>query len=175
MGEERRGMPSLQWGMTFGIILVVISIIIPVIWLVANGYHIPPDAGQTQSIINQSGVGIVFFAITSALLSLASYFLAGFLTARDSGSIRAGGFSAALAFLASIMVWDLVSAVVLRISASALLAEIAGLPMNVRAALALLTAAGNIGCLLTGALVAAGIGALGALLGCAIYGRASYP
>ncbi|MGH2515566.1 MAG: hypothetical protein ACRDHP_07910 [Ktedonobacterales bacterium] len=166
-------MPALHWGLVFGIVQVIIGVV-PILWLVANGYHIPPNATETQTILNQSSAALALFFVVGGLFSLASYVFAGFLTARDTGTVGAGALAAALACLANLMVSYLIAAIVLKISYSQILDEIGGLPASFRALLAISYALSTICGLVVGCVIAAGIGALGALLGCAIFGRASY-
>lgn len=173
MEEEGTGFPAIRWGLVFGIILVVIGVI-PLIWVVAHGYHVPPDSAESRAIVNQLGVTLLYYVIGSVVISLLSYFLAGFMTARDTGTVPAGAFAAAVAYLAFSMVSYVVSAVVLKLSAGSLLNDIAGLSGSTRAALAFSYALSSVCGLLIGALLSAGIGALGALLGRAIYGSATY-
>lgn len=166
-------MPALHWGLVFGIVEVVIGIA-PLVWLVANSYHFPPDAAETQTILTQSGSTLFLFVAFGGLLSLFSYVFAGFLTARETGTVGSGAVAAALACLANLMVSYLIAAVVLKISYSQLINELGGLPASFRAILAVSYALSTLCGLLVACVIAAGIGALGALVGCAIFGRASY-
>lgn len=173
MDEERRGTPALHWGLVFGIVEVIVGVA-PLIWLVANGYHFPPDAEETRTILNSTGSAYTLFIGLGGLLSLTSYIFAGFLTARDTGSVKSGMLAAALACLAYLMVTYLIGAVVLRISYSQLINEVGGLPASFRAVFALSYALTSVCFLTVGCTFAALLGAFGALIGCAIFGRASY-
>lgn len=167
------GFPAIRWGFIFGIVLVAVKLV-PLLWLVLNGYHVPPDDTEIQQIASQLGDVIVYYALANTVISLISYFLAGFFTTRDTGTVGSGAFAAVVAYLAYAAVSYLISAVILRGSESVLLDEIATLPGGFRAIFAVTSMFTNICGLLIGALIPSGLGALGALLGRAIYGPATY-
>lgn len=167
------GFPAIRWGFTFGIVLVAVKLV-PLLWMVLNGYHVPPDDTEIQQIASQLGGVLFYYALGNTVISLASYFLAGFFTTRDTGTVGSGAFAAVVAYLAYMTVSYLVTGVILRGSESMFLDEMASLPDTVRAILALTYTFSNVCGLLIGALVTWGIGALGALLGRAIYGPATY-
>lgn len=176
MEEGTGGFPSIRWGLTFGIFLAALGVL-PVIWLLTNGYRTPLNQSELDVILRSQPALVGYYSVGNLVATLVLYFLAGFMTARDMGTIKPGMFAAGLAYVASSVVTLLVNLMTLRQTEASALSAFSAfsyLTDQVRAAFAVGYAVGICCNLIVGAVGAALIGALGALLGCAIYGRASY-
>ncbi|HLZ21670.1 MAG TPA: hypothetical protein VKQ30_06075 [Ktedonobacterales bacterium] len=173
MNEGVSGFPAVRWGLGFGIILVIVSAF-PVIWLATNGYRLPLDESHSRYLFNQLGANIAYILLSLVVVVLLCYFLAGFFTARDTGTVRSGAVAAAVAYISYAMASYLISSVVLKLSASDFIKQLSVASPALKASFAFGYVLGAMCSLVVVTLFAAGIGALGALLGCAIYGRASY-
>lgn len=173
VAEEARGFPAIRWGLVFGIMLTVLGLL-PTIWLLTNGYRVPLDTSDLEKVIRDHTVLLGEYALCNLVATIALYFLAGFMTARDVGAIKPGMFAAGLAYVASSLVTILANLVTLRQAEDSALSAFGNLADQLRGPFAALTALDTTCNLIVGAVMAGLIGALGALLGCAIFGRASY-
>lgn len=148
--------------------------LLPTIWLLTNGYRVPLDQSGLDSIVRHHTVLVGYYVIGNLIATLALYFVAGFMTARDTGTVKSGMAAAAIAVVASSMVTILGDLVTLRQAEDTALSAFGSLADQLRGTFAVGYTIGTCCNLIVGAIGAALIGALGALLGCAIFGRASY-
>jgi hypothetical protein len=103
--EEPQGMPALTWGFIFAIVLTVASI--------ASGFLLRSlDLSKVQNLESLDGntLGLLIWVWLASLgLNLACCAGAGFLTARDTGSIKAGAFAGGLALFAATFIAGIIS------------------------------------------------------------------
>lgn len=104
--------PAVKWGLTFGIVMTATSLA-PFILLFVRFplYASNPLFGLLTVLQNPDGAAVLPFmalVVVSGLTALVSLFLAGFLTTRETGTLRSGTFSGVLATLASNAVSTLV-------------------------------------------------------------------
>ena len=172
MDEEVSGFPAIRLGLTCAILLVVLGVL-PLVWLLAEGYHLPIDGSEAIAILRQQSQLAGVYVTCYLAASLAIYLLAGFMTARDTGTVKPGMFAAAVAFMASDLVSLLTNLVIIKQAEDSALSAYGYLIEQARGAFAIGYTVNTCCSLIVGAVVAAVIGAVGALIGCAIYGRAS--
>ncbi len=113
--EEDGWHPALKWGMTFGIIQAVLSVI-PFILIVL---YFPLAANRIglaiQEIFAQQDFGsaavVVIVIDVCSFASLVTMFLVGYFTARETGTLKSGAGAGVLATLASTTITVLVEVV----------------------------------------------------------------
>lgn len=97
--------PAVHWGLVFGIVLTAASLAPFVLFIVQYPeYASNPVFGMLTVIDTNDGAALapfVLLLLLSGLVWLVSEFLAGFLTTRETGTLRSGTFAGVLAALAS--------------------------------------------------------------------------
>lgn len=100
-----QGMPALTWGFIFAIVLTVAGI--------ASGFwsrSLGLDRQQNLDTLDGNTLGLlIWVALALLALNIACCAGAGFLTARDSGSIKGGAFAGGLALFASTLIAGIIS------------------------------------------------------------------
>lgn len=100
-----QGMPAVTWGFIFAIVMTVASI--------ASGFLLRSvDLSKAQNLESLDGntLGLlIWVSLASFGLNLACCAGAGFLTGRDTGSIKAGAFAGGLALFAATFIAGIIS------------------------------------------------------------------
>lgn len=104
--------PAVHWGLVFGIVLTAASLAPFILFIVQYpAYASNPIFGMLTVIDRNDGAALTPFVLLlmlSGLVWLVSEFLAGFLTTRETGTLRSGTFAGVLAALASNTITTLV-------------------------------------------------------------------
>jgi hypothetical protein len=100
-----RGVPTLQWGLLFGIVLTVATI---------GGEFFLRSINVSKLLnpdtLDGTTLGLVlWWSVVSVCVELACCAGAGFLTARDTGSIGGGAFAGGVVLFTSIFVSGIIS------------------------------------------------------------------
>ena len=160
------GNPALRWGVIFGAILAVLSILSNVTQSAMGIGSLGSSAGTSR----MTGAGLLFICL-SFLIELGLFFAAGFLAARETGMTRTGTFAGMIAGAIGGAVGGIIALIVLFTRSASYFQQIADSSngqITAQQAQTIAIVGGIVGAILGLGIavgIGAGLGALGGLTG----------